>query len=191
MFDAFRALYASRARVLLFPVFLCLAVTLLFATQSLTGLACGVRPRQMSGLWCLPFSPFFHVGWLHLLSNLPPLLFLSLLFAVRAGTFAMACALTLALSVAGGAVIWVMGSSGVHMGASLLVFSYLGFLAGGVAAASGGGILKSLLNASLGLIALGMYWWLLPSLLAVAPGVSWSAHAGGLVTGFVAGRISR
>ncbi|KAF7598570.1 MAG: rhomboid family intramembrane serine protease [Candidatus Dactylopiibacterium carminicum] len=184
-----RALHSASQRLghaIGFAVGLTLLVWLGFGMQQLTGLTPGIVPRTWQGLIPLPFIFLFHANGQHLLVNSVALVPLATLFALRMQRWTQACALTLVLSISGGLIVWLIGSPGVHLGASLLVFAYLGFLLGGFHATGQhfGTLLWRLLLAGL---ALYLFWPLLPQLLVMEDGVSWSAHAGGALAGLLWG----
>ncbi len=136
----------------------------------------GIRPRTERGLLGILLSPFLHVGFGHLISNsLPFLLFGGLVMTGGRRQFLF---LSLWVTVIGGSGVWLLGGSWtVHLGASLLIFGYLGFLlARGIVERSIGGILLSLaLLFGYG----GMLYGVLPG----QPGISWLGHLCGFLAG--------
>ena len=86
--------------------------------------------------------------------------------------------LSLWVTLVGGSGVWLLGGSRtVHLGASLLIFGYLGFLLSrGIARRSIGGVLISLgLLFGYG----GMLYGVLPG----QPGISWLGHLCGFLAG--------
>lgn len=136
----------------------------------------GIRPRTEQGLLGILLSPFLHTGFGHLLSNsLPFLLLGGLVMTGGRRTFLL---LSLWVTVIGGGGVWLLGGSRtVHLGASLLIFGYLGFLLSrGIVERSIGGVLVSL-----GL--LFGYGGMLLGVLPGQPGISWLGHLCGFLAG--------
>jgi membrane associated rhomboid family serine protease len=144
----------------------------------------GIRPRSERGLLGILLSPFLHVGFGHLLSNSLPFLLLGGL--VMTGGRRLFVLLSLWLTVIGGAGVWLLGGSRtVHLGASLLIFGYLGFLLSrGIAERSIGGVLVSLA------ILLG-YSGMLYGVLPGQPGISWLGHLCGFIAGIAGAWVIR
>jgi len=135
----------------------------------------GIRPREITGLLGVPLAPVLHADFGHLAANTIPfavLAFFTLLRGVK--TFAM---VTIFTTVVGGILVWLMGSSGSHIGASGLIFGYFGYL---IAVAVFERSLKSiLLGVLVGLLYGGMLFGVLPG----KPGVSWEGHLFGALAG--------
>lgn len=138
----------------------------------------GIIPRTRHGLAGILFSPFLHAGFGHLISNTIPFLALgSLVVARGVGQFIAASVFIVAV---GGLGVWIIGSPGLHVGASGLIFGYFGFL---VALGWYEKSLRSLLVAVLVIVFYGgMIWGILP----MYRGVSWEAHFCGLIAGILA-----
>lgn len=88
----------------------------------------GIRPRQVSGLPGIFLAPFLHRDFGHLSGNTFPLLGLSLILAFT-GLHRFLAA-TLLIILATGSAVWLFarGGDAIHLGASGVVFGYLGFL---------------------------------------------------------------
>ena len=138
--------------------------------------AFGIRPRTRQGLVGILLSPFLHLGFGHLISNSIPFLLLGGL--VMTGGRRLFLLLSLWVTLVGGFGVWLLGGGGtVHLGASLLIFGYLGFLLGrGVFERSLGGVLVA---AGLLLGYGGMLYGVLPG----QPGISWLGHLCGFLAG--------
>lgn len=144
----------------------------------------GVIPRSVIGLRGLLFAPFLHGNLAHLISNTLPFLALGWMVMLRDARHFWPVTLLAALGAGLGA--WLFGAPGsVHIGASGVVFGYLGFLLlAGLYTRSLGSILLSLVTAVLwGGLVVGMN----PN----QPGVSWQAHVGGFIGGILAARAFR
>lgn len=86
----------------------------------------GLRPREIDGLWGILTTPFLHAGYGHLLSNTAPVLLIGwvlLLSGVRTWLI-----VTAAVVVVGDFAAWLAAPSGLVVGASGLVFGWLGYL---------------------------------------------------------------
>ncbi len=157
-----------------------IADQLVFQPMSRGGLdRFGIQPWQLSGLWGILFAPFLHGGFGHLIANTPPFLVLGWLVMFQAtGDFFIVTAITILVAGLG---TWLTGAPGsVHIGASSLVFGYLGFLlARGYFERNLVSILVSILVFSLyG----GVIWGIFPS----GPGISWQGHMFGAIGGIIA-----
>lgn len=142
----------------------------------------GVIPRNLTGLRGLVFAPFLHGNFQHLLSNTVPMAILGWLVMLRDSRHFVP--VTLVSMLGAGIFAWLFGAPGsVHVGASGVIFGYLGFLMlSGWYARSIGSILLSVgVTAAWGSLVLGV--------LPTQPGVSWQGHLGGFVAGLLAARM--
>ena len=88
--------------------------------------AYGIVPRRVFGLRGLLFAPFLHGNLVHLMANTVPFLTLGWLVMLQeTSDFFVVSAITMVVSGLG---VWLFGSAGVHIGASGVIFGYLGFL---------------------------------------------------------------
>lgn len=142
----------------------------------------GIRPRTLVGIPGIVMAPFLHQGFGHLAGNSLPLLILGLVLAL-AGLRQLISA-TLIIILVTGACVWLLGSSGtVHIGASGLVFGYLGFL-----------LVKGFIEKRVRWIVVSMvtgffYASYLHGLLPGGEGISWLSHFFGFVSGILASWI--
>jgi membrane associated rhomboid family serine protease len=138
----------------------------------------GVHPRQLTGLEGILFAPLLHAGWAHLIANTVPLLVLGWL--VLAGGARQFVTVTAIVWLVSGVGTWVIGSPGVHLGASGIAFGWLVFLL------LRGLFLWSVKQIFVALLLFfywgGMLWGLIPG----QPGISWEAHLFGAVGGLIA-----
>lgn len=136
----------------------------------------GIRPRTVVGLPGIAAAPFLHGGFAHLAANSLPLLVLGGL--VMAGGLRLFAGVSLWVLLVGGLGVWLFGRSGtVHIGASLLIFGYLGFLLSrGIFERSVGWVLVAL-------ALLALYGGLIHGVLPGRPGVSWLGHLCGFLAG--------
>lgn len=139
----------------------------------------GVHPRTESGLWGILFMPFLHGGFQHVLNNSIGMLFLGgavILRSVRDYIVVFLMAM-----VVGGLGVWLIApSNSVHIGASGVVYGYLGYLL-----TTGWFERKPL--AIVGSILAAVLWGgLLPGVLPGQEGVSWQGHLFGCLGGVMA-----
>jgi len=136
----------------------------------------GINPRTARGLVGILLSPFLHVGFGHLISNSLPFLLLGGL--VMVGGRRQFLLLSLWVTVIGGSGVWLLGGSRtVHLGASLLIFGYLGFLL------SRGFIERRFAGIAFSLVLLVVYGGMLYGVLPGQPGISWLGHLCGFLAG--------
>ena len=145
--------------------------------------AFGLIPRQLGGLDGVVGMPFLHGSFAHLTANTPPLLVLGALLAATATRALLA--MNIVVVGLGGALVWLLGSSAIHIGASGLVFGWFGFL-----------ITRGLVDRSpvtlgvsvlVGLLYGSILWGVLPG----QPGVSWESHLFGALAGAAAAFLIR
>ena len=146
---------------------------------SLDGL--GLRPRTVGGLWGLITAPFLHSGFGHLAANTAPFLVLGALVATR-GVRDFVSA-TIVIAVLGGLGVWLFGRSATHIGASGLVFGYMGFLL------VVGFLERSIIGIAVSLIVGSVYGGMLWGVLPQRPCVSWEGHLFGFLAGVFAAKL--
>lgn len=142
----------------------------------------GIRPRSASGLMGIVFAPFLHAGFAHLMVNSLP--FVVLGGIVLLGGVRMFWKVTVFVTFLGGLGVWLFaGKFTNHLGASGLIFGYLGFvLARGYFEKALGWILISIAT-------LVIYGGLLFGVLPIRAGVSWQGHLFGFLAGVGVARL--
>jgi membrane associated rhomboid family serine protease len=157
-----------------------------FATVATHGalLSLGVIPRNLIGLRGILFGPFLHGNFAHLLANSIPFAIMGWFVMLRDSRHFVP--VTAAATLSSGLLAWLLGAPGsVHVGASGVVFGYLGFLLlSGWYARSVGSIVLSLLVAF-------MFGGLVFGVFPGQVGISWQAHLGGFIGGVLAARSYR
>lgn len=144
----------------------------------------GLRPRHLDSLWGIVFTPFLHGDLRHLIANSGTLLVLltvSLSFSRKMTFNAL-----LIIILLGGGLVWLFGKSNtIHIGASGIIFgliSFLMFL----------GIFHRKWTALILSAAIFLFYGgALFSLLIYVPGISWSGHFFGFISGVVAARLQK
>ena len=87
----------------------------------------GIKPRDLASLPYILTAPFLHVSWTHIESNSGPLFIFGFLAAYRG--VARFLWLTALLIVVSGLAAWFFGAAGtIGVGASGVVFGYLGYI---------------------------------------------------------------
>lgn len=148
----------------------------------------GIRPRTLVGLRQIPFAPFLHVGFAHLAANTVPFLVLGWLVLLRGERdFLLVSLIAIGISGLG---VWITGPNfSVHLGASGVIFGYLGYLW------ARGAFERSVAALALALIAALLYGGILWGVLPGQTGVSWQAHLfgffGGILAAYLLARTNR
>lgn len=144
----------------------------------------GVIPRTTVGLRGILFAPFLHGSLSHIVANSVPFVLLGWMVMLRDERHFIP--VTLAAMLVSALAAWLLGAPGsVHIGASGVVFGYLGFLmlSGWYARSFGSIVLSVIVTVVWGSLVFGM----LPG----AAGISWQAHVGGFLGGVLAARAFR
>jgi membrane associated rhomboid family serine protease len=143
--------------------------------------AFGIRPRQLSSLPFIFTAPFLHGGFAHLIANTIPIAILGwLVMAKSSADFWRVTGVTI---VVAGLGTWTFGLPGtIHIGASSIVFGFIGFLL------ARGFFEKSILWIAISIVVAMLYGGALFSLFSVTSGISWTGHAFGFAGGILAAR---
>lgn len=147
----------------------------------------GIRPLETDGLKGIIFAPLLHADWGHLLANTVPALVLGFLVTLAGmGRFVWATAI---IWIVGGIGTWLLGNidrcplETNHIGASGLIFGWLGFLL------VFGWLTRHLWQIVISLVVLfvygGILWGAVPVLNGCG-GVSWQGHLCGAIAGVLA-----
>lgn len=141
----------------------------------------GIIPRNLTGLRGLVFAPFLHANFPHLIANTLPFALLAWFVMLRRmRDFVI---VSVVVMLIGGLGTWLSGASNsVHIGASGLIFGYLGFLmARGFFERSWSAVLLSLIA---GFAYGGALWGVLPG----QADISWQGHLFGFIAGVLAAK---
>ena len=177
---------ALRTHALILSGTLALFWTVFIVNTLLGGafLSLGVIPRTAIGLRGILFAPFLHGSLDHIVANSIPFVVLGWMVMLRDERHFIP--VTLAGMVGSALVAWLLGAPGsVHIGASGVIFGYLGFLmlSGWYTRSFGSIVLSAVVTLLWGGLVLGM----MPG----TPGISWQAHTGGFLGGVLAARAYR
>jgi membrane associated rhomboid family serine protease len=142
----------------------------------------GIIPRNVIGLRGILFAPFLHGSFAHLIANTVPFLTLGWLVMLRrTSDFWWVSAIA---AFIGGLGTWLIAPSlSVHIGASGIIFGYLGFLL------SRGYFERNFGSMMLSVTVGVLYGGLLLGVLPQQPGISWQGHLFGFIGGVVAARF--
>jgi membrane associated rhomboid family serine protease len=142
----------------------------------------GIIPGSVIGLRGILFAPFLHGNFVHLAANTIPFITLGWLIMLReTSDFFIVSAISMVVSGLG---VWLFAPpNSVHIGASGVVFGYLGYLLfRGYFQRSPGSIILSLF---VGSFYGSMIWGVLPTQI----GISWQGHLFGFIGGALAARF--
>jgi len=163
------------------------AMWAVFFVTALSGgalLSLGVMPRTAVGLRGILFAPFLHGSLAHIVANSIPFFVLGWLVMLRdSGHF---LPVTLFSMVGSGLAAWLLGAPGsVHIGASGVIFGYLGFLI------LSGWYARSVASILLSLVVTVLWGGMVLGVMPGHAGISWQAHLGGFIGGVLAARSYR
>ncbi|HEY9296038.1 MAG TPA: rhomboid family intramembrane serine protease [Phormidium sp.] len=142
----------------------------------------GIIPGSVIGLRGILLAPFLHGNFVHLTANTIPFVTLGWLIMLReTSDFFIVSAISMIVSGLG---VWLFAPpNSIHIGASGVVFGYLGYL-----------LFRSYFQRSLGSILLSLFvgtlygsmiWGVLPTQI----GISWQGHLFGFIGGAIAARF--
>jgi membrane associated rhomboid family serine protease len=147
-------------------------------------LSLGVIPRNVIGLRGILFAPFLHGSLAHLLANSIPFVMLGWFVMLRDSRHFVP--VTLYAMLGSGLMAWIFGATGsVHVGASGVIFGYLGFLM------LSGWYARSVASIIISILVTVMWGGLVFGVVPGHAGISWQAHLGGLIGGILAARAYR
>lgn len=140
----------------------------------------GIRPREPLGLLGVLFSPILHRNAGHLIANTLPFAILGWLVLLR-GTDNF-YAVSVFILLVSGLGTWFLGRPAIHLGASGLIFGYLGYLI------ARGYLEVTLMTLGLAFVVMLLYgdqvWTMLPDSDHTA--LSWEGHLFGFLGGVLA-----
>ncbi|MDJ0660133.1 MAG: rhomboid family intramembrane serine protease [Crocosphaera sp.] len=142
----------------------------------------GIQPHSLIGLRGILFAPFLHGDLPHLISNTIPFLVLGWLVMLQeTSDFWIVTILTM---IVGGLGVWLFAApTSIHIGASILIFGYLGFLL------LRGYFQRNFVSIFLSVLVAFLYGGLVLGVLPTAPGISWQGHLFGFLGGILAAKL--
>ena len=135
----------------------------------------GIIPRSFDSLWKIVLAPFLHGTETHLLFNTMWLVLLGAMTMMRRRSDFVWVSLITGLTAGLGA--WTFGAPGYHVGASGVIFGYLGFL-------MARGVFERSLSAIL--LSAAVTWFfgsMVTGILPTAGPISWQSHLFGFLGG--------
>jgi membrane associated rhomboid family serine protease len=141
--------------------------------------AWGIQPLRLSGLVGIVVAPILHVDFNHVAANTVPLLVLaSMVMLEGERRFWRATAL---IALVNGLAVWCFGRwESVYIGASGLIFGYVGFIF------MRAWVTRRPLWILLGVGCAVAFGGLVLSLLSMPEGISWLGHLSGMIAGMLA-----
>jgi membrane associated rhomboid family serine protease len=175
------------------PVLFLIAVLDWLVPYSLAA-AHGIEPREVDGLDGIIFAPLLHADFAHVTANSVPLILLGTF--VLAGGVRRTLYSTGLIALVAGIGVWALGdiffvsearalADPVHVGASGVVFGYLGLLL------TRGLIERSWWSAAVAVLTGVLYGWHIQGVLPGQEGISWEGHLFGFLGGVVAAIVFR
>jgi len=143
----------------------------------------GVIPRTSGNATGIVTAPFIHANWPHLFANTVPLLILGAIVLI--GGVADFVFVTAICALVAGAGTWMFGESANHIGASGVVFGYVGYLLFRPA------FDRRIWSLLVTIVVAVLYGSMLFSSVMPKSGISWSAHFFGFVGGVIAAALLR
>ncbi|MGB0560327.1 MAG: rhomboid family intramembrane serine protease [Spirulinaceae cyanobacterium] len=141
----------------------------------------GIWPREALGLQGIFFAPFLHGSWAHLIGNTVPFVILG--WFVMLQETADFLIVTLFSLVTAGLGTWLFGApQSVHVGASSLIYGYLGFLL------LRGYFERNQTSIMLSLLVFFLYGGVIWGVLPTQSHISWEGHLFGFIGGILAAR---
>ncbi|MEO8489231.1 rhomboid family intramembrane serine protease [Pseudomonas sp.] len=157
-----------------------LALQLLNVATGYSLMAFGLIPRTVQGLPGILTSPFLHASFAHLSANLIAFLVLGTLVIIDGfNRFITVSAIIILL---GGALVWLFGFAGIHIGASGWVFGLWAYLL------SRAWFHRSWSNLITAAVVAVLYGGLIFGLVP-RQGISFEGHLFGAFAGFIAAKV--
>jgi len=141
----------------------------------------GIIPRNPIGLRGILFAPFLHSGLGHLIGNTIPFIALGWLVMLRETRDFFTVSILSAL--VSGLGTWMFGSTGIHLGASGVIFGYLGYLL------ARGYFERSMTSIAMSLFVGTLYGSLIWGVLPTHTGISWEGHLFGFIGGILSAKL--
>lgn len=142
--------------------------------------AFGIQPRTSSGLRGILWAPWLHGSFSHLAANTVPLAVLGWFLLLRSTRHFVLVSISTIL--VGGLGVWLIGAAGTnHLGASILIFGYFGYLL------FAGILERSLQSLSLMFVVIFLYGSMIWGIFPIwTSNISWEGHLFGFIGGAIA-----
>jgi membrane associated rhomboid family serine protease len=142
----------------------------------------GIRPRNLDGLVGILFAPFLHGNFPHVAANTVPFLVLGWLVMLR--SISDFFTVSIIGAFISGLGTWLIGNPySVHVGASGMIYSYLGYLL------FRGYFERKPIAIFLAILVAVMYGGVIWGVLPQRAGISWEGHLFGFIGGIVAAKM--
>jgi len=139
----------------------------------------GIVPRDIDGLTGILAAPFLHADIQHLTANTGVLFILLVVSLSHSRAQTIKAVLTIVFL--GGGMVWLLGMGGtIHIGASGIIFGLIGYLM------CLGLFRRDWKTVMISVTIFFLYGGALYTLLIYIPGISWSGHLFGFLSGIVA-----
>jgi membrane associated rhomboid family serine protease len=138
-------------------------------------------PRSVQGINGILTMPLVHGSMEHLLVNISLLVIFAAVLLWRGYRYYLAAVLMIQLFA--GLALWLVGRTGAHIGASVLIFGCFGLLA------TRGLFERQFLSIAVSLAVVGIYSGLLWGIIPEDEGVSWEGHLLGLLAGVLTAKL--
>ncbi len=141
----------------------------------------GILPRDPGSLWFVFTAPFIHGGWLHLINNSFGFVVFSALILRRGAPFYAKTSLF--IIIVGGCLVWGLGRSAIHIGASGWIFGLWSLI---IAMAW---FERSLMNIAISLGVIIFYGGMIFGVLPTNSRISFESHLFGAIAGIAAAAL--
>jgi membrane associated rhomboid family serine protease len=143
----------------------------------------GILPHNIIGLRGIIFAPLLHANFAHLISNTVP--FVTLGWLIMLWETSDLLVVTAISMLVGGLGTWLFGGANtMHIGASGVIFGYLGYLL------FRGYFERKISSILMSLFVFGAYGSVLFGILPGMPGISWQGHLFGFLGGAIAAKLA-
>ena len=168
-------------RIVLVIFFILIAIEILNILFGRTLNYLGTYPREIEGLRGIVISPFLHGSISHFLSNIIPLcIFTFLLLQYGLNRYIKVSLFIIFIT---GILVWLFARPAMHVGASGVIYGYLGFLM--LAGFLSGKFKLIIISLLIGFFYGGLVLGVLPS----RPFISWESHLFGFIAGLIAAKL--
>jgi len=166
--------------ILFFPILFLIIMWMIKLVEYNFGLSFadyGIRPKKLSGLKGILFSPFIHKDFSHLINNSYPIVILGgMLFSFYKK---IAKQLFLWLFFIAGFWLWIIGRPSFHIGASGIIYALASFLF------ISGVIRRNPRLSAVSMLIIFLYGSMIWGVLPTKEHISWEGHLSGFMAGII------